>query len=116
MTTIHHLALAADWRDAQTAGEYRVSTIGRTVDDEGFIHASSAEQVAGTFERYYTGHPDVLLLTIETHRLTSPWRFDPVGDTTYPHIYGPLNLDAVTDVRPYHPPPLASHQFPLGSH
>lgn len=101
MTTIHHLALVRDWNEAQSAGEYRVSTIGRTVDDEGFIHASTPDQVVGTFQRYYADQDDVLLLTIDTDLLASPWRFDDVGDTRFPHIYGPLNLEAVVDVRPY---------------
>lgn len=41
-----------------------------------------------------------MLLTIETDKLTSPWQEDPVGDTTYPHIYGPLNPSAVVNVQP----------------
>ena len=101
MTTIHHLALAADWWAAVKVGEYRVSTVGKTVDDEGFIHASTAEQVAGTYQRYYADQHDVLLLTIDTELLDSPWRFDPVGDTEYPHIYGPITCSAVISVEPY---------------
>ena len=50
--------------------------------------------------RYYAdvGEP-LLLLTIDTDLLTSPWQEDPVGDDTYPHIYGPLNPDAVVETR-----------------
>lgn len=98
---IHHLALPEDWSAAQTVGEYRVSTRGRTVDDEGFIHASMADQVAATFARYYADRPDVLLLTIDTDLLASPWRFDEVGDTRFPHVYGPIGLDAVVGAEPY---------------
>lgn len=98
---IHHLALPEDWAAAQEAGDYRVSSRGRTLADEGFIHTSTPEQVAGTFQRYYADRHDVLLLTIDTDRLTSPWRFDPVGDTEFPHVYGPIDLDAVVEVDPY---------------
>ncbi len=82
-------------------GEYRVSTRGATLDEVGFIHAATQEQVDGVQARYYADAGDLVLLTIDTDRLTSPWRFDPVGEQEFPHIYGPLNLDAVvrTDVK-----------------
>ncbi len=98
---IHHLALPEDWTAAQEAGEYRVSTRGVTVDEEGFIHASTPDQLAGTFERYYADRPDVVLLTIDTDLLTSPWRFDDVGDTRFPHVYGPITTAAVVEAAPY---------------
>ena len=41
-----------------------------------------------------------MLLTIETDLLDVPWREDPVGDDTFPHVYGPLKPAAVVDVRP----------------
>ena len=82
-------------------GEYRVSTRGATLDEVGFIHAATQEQVDGVQARYYADAGDLVLLTIDTDRLISPWRFDPVGEQEFPHIYGPLNLDAVvrTDVK-----------------
>ena len=82
-------------------GEYRVSTRGATLDEVGFIHAATQEQVDGVQARYYADAGDLVLLTIDTDRLTSPWRFDSVGEQEFPHIYGPLNLDAVvrTDVK-----------------
>lgn len=96
---IHHIATAADWRAAQSAGAYTTSTVGRTLADEGFIHAARREQVRGVFERYYSGVQEPLyLLSIDTDRLTAAgveWREDEVGDETYPHIYGPLPTSAV---------------------
>lgn len=77
-----------------------MSTRGATVDEVGFVHASTREQVAGTFARFYADRPDVLLLTIETDLLSSPWRFDPVGDTEFPHVYGPVDVAAVVRVEP----------------
>lgn len=96
---IHHLALPGDWTAAQAAGEYRISTRGATVDEVGFIHGSTPEQVAGVRERYYADLDDLVLLTIETDLLTSPWRFDEVGEQSFPHVYGPINLDAVVEAR-----------------
>ena len=98
---IFHIATAADWAAATAAGSYTTSTIGRTLAEEGFIHASRREQVAGVFASFYRGAGEPLvLLTIDTDRLTAPWREDPVGEDTYPHIHGPLNTSAVVHVAP----------------
>lgn len=97
---IFHAALAYDWQEAQRAGAYSMSTRGVTLAEEGFIHASRSDQWADTIDRFYADvRSSIVLLEIETDRLTSPWREDPVGDTSFPHIYGPLNLDAVVAVR-----------------
>jgi hypothetical protein len=57
--------------------------------------------LADVWTSFYSdaGEP-LVLLTLETDRLTSPWREDPVGDTTYPHVYGPINTSAVLRVQP----------------
>lgn len=100
---IYHLALAADWEQAQDAGaDYAMSTVGVTLEQEGFIHCSFAAQAQGVADRYYgssLGTDDVLLLTLDPSRLTSPWRVDPVGDEAYPHVYGPINAAAILSVR-----------------
>ena len=98
---IFHIATAADWRRALGSGTYTTSTVGRTLDEEGFIHTSRRDQVPGVFERYYAGlREDLVLLTIDPARLESELRIDPVGDDTYPHVYGPINRGAVVDVAP----------------
>ncbi|MBS2538305.1 DUF952 domain-containing protein [Catenulispora sp. NF23] len=96
--TIYHIALRSDWTDAVAAGEYRVSTRGRTVEQVGFIHASTAAQVDGVANAFYAAAEDLLVLVIDPAKLTAPLRYDPVpgADEPFPHIYGPLNLDAVT--------------------
>ena len=81
-------------------GAYTTSTRGRTLEQEGFLHASRADQVEGVRSRYYADVEEPLvLLTIDTDRLSSPWQVDEVGDDSYPHIYGPLNPDAVVDTQ-----------------
>ena len=98
---IFHIATESDWAGAQQSGAYATSTRGRTLEDEGFLHAARHEQVAGVFDRYYADADEPLvLLTIDTDRLDVPWREDALGDDTFPHIYGPLAPAAVTDVRP----------------
>ena len=100
MNRIFHIATQQDWDAAIEAGDYRVSTLGRTLAEVGFIHCSTAAQVQAVADRYYRGLTDLLLLTIETARLSSRMQLDPVGRETYPHIYGPLNLDAVVEITP----------------
>ncbi len=101
MATVFHIATAADWADAQRRGSYTTSTRGVSLEQEGFIHAARREQVPDVWRRYYADAPEPLvLLTIDTDRLRSPWREDPVGDTSYPHIYGPIETAAVVRVQP----------------
>jgi len=97
---IFHLALVSDWDAAQAAGEYAVSTLGRTLTEEGFIHASRADQWAGVRDRFYAEVTEpLLLLTIDPSRLLADVRDEAVPglDETFPHIYGPINLDAVVE-------------------
>jgi len=98
---IFHIATAADWRRTLGTGTYTTSTVGRTLDEEGFIHASRRDQVQGVFDRYYAGlGEDLVLLTIDPARLEAEVRVEAVGDDTYPHVYGPITRSAVIDVVP----------------
>ncbi|MFT4264381.1 MAG: DUF952 domain-containing protein [Nocardioides sp.] len=105
---VFHIATVVDWAAAQVSGGYTTSTIGRTLEEEGFLHTSRGDQWEAVRDRYYRGvTTPLVLLVIDTDRLTSPWREDPVGDDTYPHVYGPLNPDAVVATVPLSPLPLA---------
>jgi uncharacterized protein (DUF952 family) len=96
---IFHIARAVDWEQARRTGSYTVSTYGRTLEQEGFIHASRREQVRGVFDAFYGDVPDrLVLLAIDTDLLSSPWREEPVGTDVFPHIHGPLNTSAVVGV------------------
>lgn len=110
---IFHVAELTVWEAARTAGAYAVSTRGRTLEDEGFIHAAREEQVAGVLERYWSDHPGPLvLLAIDTDLLTPELREDAAGDETFPHILGPINLSAVVDVQPVPQAPRAPRAQP----
>jgi uncharacterized protein (DUF952 family) len=98
LALIFHILTRADWRDALQRGRYEPPSLRA----EGFIHASTSEQALETANRFFRGAPDLLLLSIDTARLTAELRFEPPihpGDARaaqlFPHIYGPLNLDAV---------------------
>lgn len=95
---IFHIASDADWRTAQGSRTYEISTVGRSLQQEGFIHASRDSQAAAVLAKYYGRVAGPLtLLTIDTDLLTSPWRLDDVAGAveSFPHIYGPLNAGAV---------------------
>jgi uncharacterized protein (DUF952 family) len=96
MPIIYHITTAGEWKAAQKKGFYEAASL--TV--EGFIHCSQEEQVAATLERYFKGRNDLVKLVIDTDKLTSRYVFDwsPSTADTFPHIYGPLNLDAVIEV------------------
>jgi uncharacterized protein (DUF952 family) len=98
---IFHIALASDWEAAKVDGHYRVSTLGRTLDEEGFIHCSEdraqALQVAGSF--YAAVAEPLLLLAVDDARLDDVRRETPPGSgERFPHVYGPIPVGAVVTV------------------
>lgn len=109
---IYHIISQAAWQQAQEAGAYSAGSLAV----EGFIHASTREQVVDTANRYYPGQPGLALLVIDTDRVQPEVRFDPVQlhgqETHFPHIYGPLNLDAVVAVLDFPPDARGIFQFP----
>jgi glutathione S-transferase len=100
---IFHVATHADWSGAILDDGYRVSTLGRSLDDEGFIHCSRYFQIDDVLKAFYADYDGRLtLLTINPRRLQSPWQLDDVAGSgvSYPHVYGPINLDAVIAATP----------------
>lgn len=102
--TIFHIAYAVDWHDAETSGEYRVSTRGRTLDEVGFIHASTETQVVATADAFYADDPlTLVVLELDTARIEAagiPVRFEDAGGQLFPHIYGPIKPAFVVSVTP----------------
>jgi len=103
--TLFHIARAADWHQAKRDGAYRISTLGKRLDEQGYIHLSFAPQVKPVADRVYRGMGDLLLLELEPGRLTAPVVVEP-GDGTderFPHLYGELPIDAVIAAGGYRP-------------
>ncbi|WP_433330759.1 DUF952 domain-containing protein [Spirillospora sp. CA-294931] len=102
--TLLHIAERRHWESACAAGvSYAMSTLGRTLDDVGFIHCSSdLDQVEGVLTRFYgtVDRRDLVLLSIDVARLDAPVRLEPAHGRLFPHIYGPIPITAVFDVRP----------------
>lgn len=110
MTRIFHIATAADWSAAQTSGRYTTSTRGRTLAEEGFLHASRGDQWEGVRQRFYADVTEPLvLLVIETDLLDVPVIEEVVDDSeeTFPHVYGALDPHAVVQTLPLGTPGLA---------
>jgi glutathione S-transferase len=105
---LYHLALAEEWRAARPAGVYERSTRGLSLAEVGFIHASQAAQLADTWRRFYADAGEVVLLHIDPERLAAagvPVRLEPAPGSgeLFPHLYGPLPIEAVRLVEPCGP-------------
>ncbi len=96
--TILHMALPGDWDAARGTGEYAISTRGVTLADEGFIHCSYPHQVEGVANRFYADLDNLVLLQIDIDTLDAVVVDEPPfagSPDRFPHIYGPINVDAV---------------------
>lgn len=102
MDRVFHIAVREDWERALATGSYRVSTLGKVLDDEGFIHLSFAHQVKPVADAAYTGRRDLVLLELDPDRLDNPIRVEAVADSPerFPHLYGAINPDAVITAHP----------------
>jgi uncharacterized protein (DUF952 family) len=116
MTLIYHITPASTWEQARRDGEYTMSTLDRSLADEGFIHASTAAQVADVANKFYQGVPDLLILSIDVDRVQPEirWELVPSSPDPFPHIYGPLSTDAVVRAVPLEPGPSGSFTFAPG--
>jgi uncharacterized protein (DUF952 family) len=96
MATIYHITTETAWRAAREKGQYEDPSL----YTEGFIHLSEGAQVAGVLERYYSGQKGLVKLVVDTEKLTYPLRYElaPSLNEEFPHLYGPLNLEAVVEV------------------
>jgi uncharacterized protein (DUF952 family) len=114
MSRIYHIATCADWAQAQADGLYTRSSVDKTLAEEGFIHASAASQVTRTANKYYRDVPgDLVLLVVDADRVRAEVRYEhvPGVELPFPHIYGPLNVDAVVAVWPLVPGPDGMFDF-----
>ena len=100
-----------EWETAQAQGIYEGSEVDRR---DGFIHLSAAHQVRATAQKHFSGQEDLVLVSVAQESVgpNLKWEASRGGDL-FPHINGPLQLDAIGDAVPL---PLVSgiHQFPEG--
>lgn len=92
---ILHLTERALWDEAREQGVYEWSTRGKTLADEGFVHCSTREQLAGTAALVYgDDYADLVVLVIDPGRLGAPVRYE----GGFPHVYGAIPVGAVVGV------------------
>lgn len=102
---ILHLAKLEDWSEAVLLGQYSFSTRDKTLDEVGFIHCSTAEQLAAVAAFVYQDYPgELVILEMNLEKLESAGvkvLFEDGGNgERYPHIYGPLSIQLVLNVKP----------------
>ena len=94
---IFHITSRVSWSEAQKAGLYSVDSL----TNEGFIHCSKLSQILRVANSYCANQREQVLLVIDPSRLIHPVRWEAgtdKADELFPHLYGPLNLDAVVSV------------------
>jgi len=116
VAVIYHIAEGEAWRStwadgaSASAGAY----VADSLATEGFIHCSTPAQVLAVAESFYGGRKGLILLTIDTSRVQAEIRHENLegGAELYPHLYGPLNLDAVVSAVPFEPDAKGGFELP----
>jgi uncharacterized protein (DUF952 family) len=112
MPFVYHITPETAWEQACRAGAYAADSL----QDEGFIHLSTREQVLGVAARFYRGQAGLVLLAIDPARLAAELRYEESEPGQhFPHLFGPLNLDAVVAVWPFPPEPDGEFRLPPGA-
>ena len=100
MAELFHITERVAWLEAARTREYRMSTRGVTLEDEGFIHCSLRHQLPAVAKLVYgdVADDDLVVLVIDGSRISAPIRYEAAepGGEQYPHIYGALEVGAVT--------------------
>lgn len=114
--TILHIISRDAWESARQSAEIRAPSL----DSQGFIHFSTAQQITRVADKHYHGVSGLVALIVEVSKLAAPLRWEPpdmpgeiIPPTAelFPHLYGPLNVDAVRAVVDL--PPRADGTFAL---
>jgi uncharacterized protein (DUF952 family) len=110
MAIIVHITKRDAWTEAQTLGIYRTASL----DTGGFIHCSRPDQAIAVANFIFHGQSDLVILGIDEAKVVAEIRHENLdgGDKLFPHIYGPLNLDAVTQVVDFGPLPDGTFELP----
>jgi uncharacterized protein (DUF952 family) len=93
---ILHLCESRAWALAQEDGAYAPASL----YDEGFIHCSTPAQILEVANRFYPNKNDLLVLVIQPQKLEAELKWEQIDSDIFPHLYGALNLEAVSAAFP----------------
>lgn len=96
---IFHICTSAEWNTTKERGTYTPASF----NDIGFIHCSTPKQILKVANEYYPKSPDLKLIWIDPAKLNTPLKWEESDGGLFPHIYGVLNLPAVTAVYDFLP-------------
>jgi uncharacterized protein (DUF952 family) len=108
---ILHATTQKAWSAAQKSGQFAADSLA----GEGFIHCSKADQILRVADLFFTGQHGLVLLAIDPGLLNPELRWEPGVDLAtelFPHVYGPINLDAVVNVLAFEPGPDGKFHLP----
>ena len=110
MPTIYKVCSASAWREAERQGVFLGSADDRR---DGFIHFSTASQVAGTVAKHFAGQTGLFLIAIDADALGDELKWEPSrGGELFPHLYGELDIGAVIKILDLRARSDGSHDIP----
>lgn len=111
MPTIYKIVARSEWAAAIATGRFNGAEIDLT---DGYIHFSTAEQVAETAAKHFDGRTDLLLVTADSAQLGSALKWEPSrGGALFPHLYRALDLSEATSVAPIELNESGKHVLPI---
>ena len=118
MKIIVHITTVDEWKKAVESGEYTASSLA----SEGFIHCSTIKQCINTADLFFKGQHGLAILCIDQDKVKAEIRYedptgsghDPIAGSLFPHIYGPINLNAVVSVADFPPNDDGTFSLPEG--
>jgi len=93
---IYHICLPKEWIERSVNGFYHHPSL----ESEGFIHCSTSAQLNDTIERFFADDEKIIILQIGVSHLVPELKFElaPTLNELFPHVYGPINIDAIMHV------------------
>ncbi len=109
-SVVYKIMTATQWSEFDTTRLFR----GAEIDlEDGYIHFSTSDQMMETAKRYFAGRADLILVAVDASKLGAALKFEPSrGGDLFPHLYSPLQIDAVIWAKPLPLNNKGVHAFP----
>lgn len=91
---IYHVVMPDYWQQFEGKDAFTPPTF----EKEGFIHCCTKEQIDYVLSTYFVGVPEIILLKLDTNLLTAKLLVEPANGQHFPHIYGPINAEAIVNI------------------